>query len=127
MRLKLSFLVHDLRTFKDNSEAENHLNTSLHHIGLPYLTEALATPLGVFRALSEIFKHDVDDQETLGAFLDDRMQEIFHNRRLKGRKEVAKHDPVLCTSHDLEPRTHDEDCAVPRMEIYTYANWTKKI
>ena len=123
MRLKLSFLVHDLRPFKDNPEAENHLNssTSLHHIGPPYLTdleatEALATPLCAFRALSENVKHDVRDQETLGKFLDDRMQEIFQNRRLKGREGGGKE--WFCIVHKPWLRTHDEDCAMPQMEIW---------
>ena len=110
MRLKLSFLVHDLRTFNDNPEVENRLksSTSLHHIGPPYLTdleatEALATSLGAFWALSKNFKHDADDQKTLGTYLDDRMQKIIQIRRLKWKDGGEKHDFVLCTSHDLEP------------------------
>jgi hypothetical protein len=139
MRLKLSFLVHDLRTFKDNPEAENRLNNSisLHHIGPPYLTdleatEALATPLGAFRALSKNSKHNVDDQETLGTFMDNKMQEIFQNRRLKGREGGAKHDFVLCTSHDLEPMMKTALCLECRFGSSkqfkcAYANWTKNI
>jgi hypothetical protein len=139
MQLKLSFLVHDLRTFKDNPGAEKRLNssTSLHHIGPPYLTdleatEALATPLGTFRALSKKFNHDVNDQVTLGTFLDDRMQEIFQNRRLKAREGGVKHDFVLCTSHDLEPMMKTALCLDGRFgssKIFksAYANWTKNI
>ena len=110
MRLQLSFLVHDLRTFRDNPEAENHLNTStsLHHIGPPYLTdleatEALATPLCAFRALSKNYKCDVDNQESLGTFMDGRMQTVIQSRRLKGGEGGTKPDFVLCTSHDLDP------------------------
>lgn len=139
MRLQLSFLVHDLRTFKDNPEAENRLNTStsLHHIGPPYLTdleatEALTTPLCAFRALSKNYKHDVDDQESLGTFLDARMQAVILSRRLKRGEGGAKPDFVLCTSHDLEPMMKTALCLERRFgssKVFksAYEKWTKNV
>ena len=110
MRQKLSFLVHDLRTFKDNPATENRLNssTSLHHIGPPYLTDleatdALVTPLSAFRALSTNYKPDADDQTSLGTFLYTRTRAVIESRHLKRVEGGAKPDFVLCTSHDLEP------------------------
>ena len=110
VRLRLSFLVHDLRTFKDNLAAENRLNTStsLHHIGPPYLTdveatEALRAPLSAFRALSTNYKPDADDKESLGTFLNAKMQAVIESRRSKSGEGSAKPDFILCTSHDLEP------------------------
>jgi len=108
MKQQLSFLVHDLRTFKDNPAAENRLNTStsLHHIGPPYLTDleatdALATPLSAFRALSTNYKPDSDDQTSLSTFLNTRTQAVIESRRLKSGEGGEKPDFVLCTSHDL--------------------------
>ena len=103
MRQQLSFLVHDLRTFKDNPAAEIRLNTStsLHHIGPPYLTdpeatEALATPLSAFRALATNYKLDPDDQTSLGTFLNARTQAVIESRRLKRGEGDAQPDFVLC-------------------------------
>jgi hypothetical protein len=106
MRLQLSFLVHDLRTFKDNPDAVKLNNsTSLHHVGPPYLTdleavEALTTPIHAFHALSKNHSYKKDDSETLGMYLDARMQEVIQGRRSRGAEGA---DFILCTSHDLEP------------------------
>jgi hypothetical protein len=139
MSLRLSFLAHDLRTFKDNPEAENRLNlsTSLHYIGPPYLTdleatEAFATPLHAFRSLSTNYKCSADDKESLGEFLDSRMQAIIQSRRLQRRERGATSDFVLCTSHDLEPMMKTALGLEWRYERsktfkHAYEKWTKSI
>ena len=140
MSLRLSFLAHDLRTFKDNPEAENRLgNTStlLHHIGPPYLTDleatqAFATPLHTFRSLSTNYKCIADDEESLGEFLNSRMQAVIQSRRLKRRERGATLDFVLCTSHDLEPMMKtalglEWRFARSKMFKHAYEKWAKSI
>jgi hypothetical protein len=111
LKLKLSFLAHDLRTFQSNPNAEARLSTSIvsHNIG-PLLTEseavrALATPLHTFRPMAHnpMRKCDENDSKSLGTFLDERLAEIVLNRA-KNNKECGKTpDFVLCASHDLAP------------------------
>jgi hypothetical protein len=76
LKLRLSFLAHDLRTFPSNPHAKARLSASIapHSIGPPYLTEqeaveALATPLHKFRSNPKC-KFPENVLETLGAFLD---------------------------------------------------------
>ena len=110
LKLRLSFLAHDLRTFQSNPCAEARLSTSiaLHNIGPPYLNEqdavvALGTPLHKFRSIDNPkskFPGDVSVLETLGTFLDKRLGEVLHKRHSNsGDKPFF----VLCTSHDLAP------------------------
>lgn len=139
MRQKLSFLVHDLRTFKDNPATENRLNssTSLHHIGPPYLTDleatdALVTSLSAFRVLSTNYKPDADDQTSLGTFLDARTQAVIESRCLKRGEGGVKPDFVLCTSHDLEPMMKtalglEWRFASSKVFKRAYEKWTKNI
>ena len=58
LKLRLSFLAHDLCTFQSNPRAEACLLASVapHNIGPPYLTEheALATPLHNFRSTNNL-------------------------------------------------------------------------
>lgn len=80
MQLKLSFLVHDLRTYKYDPEAQN---SSLHHIG----NRGTRNYSGCVSSFIQKF-------QARGTFLDDKMQEIIQNRRLKRKDGGAKHDSV---------------------------------
>ena len=78
LKLRLSFLAHDLHTFPSNPCAKARLSASIapHSIGPPYLTEqeaveALATPLHKFRSINNPkCKFPENVLETLGTFLD---------------------------------------------------------
>jgi hypothetical protein len=103
LKIRLSFLAHDLRTFQSNNHANDRLSASVapHNIGAPYLTEqealeALATPLHKFRSISNHFS-----EETLGTFLEKGLREVLHKRQTP--KNGNKPDFVLCASHDLAP------------------------
>ena|ERR1700722_9378817 len=109
LKLKLSFIAHDLRTFQSNPHARARLEASVsrHNIGPPYLTEseadrALSTPLHAFRLFTcNLPKHYEDDSSAnLGMFLDERLEELMQSRR---KKSLEKPDFVLCTSQDLAP------------------------
>jgi hypothetical protein len=107
LKLRLSFLAHDLRTFQSNPRAEARLSASVapHNIGPPYLTEqeafeALETPSHKFRSIDNPkCKFSEDVSETLGTFLDRRLGEVLHRRHANNGDK----DFVLCTSHDLAP------------------------
>jgi len=105
LKIRLSFLAHDLRTFQSNNHANDRLSASVapHNIGPPYLTEqealeALATPLHKFRSTNN--PNHKFSEEKLGTFLDKGLREVLHKRHTKNGN---KPDFVLCTSHDLAP------------------------
>jgi len=85
LKLRLSFLAHDLRTFQSNPRAEARLSNSTipHNIGPPYLTEceaieALATPLHELRSIrNPRYEFTEDGSEKLGTFLDKRLGEVL--------------------------------------------------
>jgi hypothetical protein len=111
LKLRLSFLAHDLRTFQSNphADSEARLSASIaphNRIGPPYLTEqeaveALAKPLHEFRSIDNPKGKFLEDvSEKLGTFLDKRLGEILHRRH---ENKGDKPDFVLCASHDLAP------------------------